>query len=248
MRTPLTALGEALSSWIIAPLVFFFLLRDTGEIKRGLLTLVPNRFFEPALAILADLYRAVGNYLRGISLSCFLLGVTIMVLLFLIGVPLRWAFAIGLFAGLTNVVSYLGSVVALIAGSVCLLRGGIPPPSPVIERDSSAVWVVAAVLLCRCHQKCRIRPTRAGRRGTSPSPRGNHWIRQRHVHVWFCGSHSCDSDCHHLHGFRLDHGEALQKPMASFKSRSLGRMFAISEASQRCGGDEWPMELMRKKD
>ena len=37
--------------------------------------------------------------------------------------------------------------------------------------------------------------------------------------------------------------------MESFESRSLGRMFAICEASQRCGADDVPrMELMRKKD
>ncbi len=148
MRTPLTALSEVLSSWIIAPLVFFFLLRDTGEIKGGLLTLVPNRLFEPALAILSDLDRAVGNYLRGISLSCSLLGVTITLFLFLIGVPLRWAFAIGLFAGLTNVVPYLGSVVATLAGLGYAFFGDeFSPLLPMVERDSLAVWVVAAVLL-----------------------------------------------------------------------------------------------------
>ena len=211
MRTPLTALGEVLSSWIIAPLVFFFLLRDTGEIKRGLLTLVPNRLFEPALAILADLDRAVGNYLRGISLSCFLLGVTIMVLLFLIGVsaPLgvrhRVVCRPDQRGALSGIRGRLDS-----RARVCLLRGGIPPP---IARDRKGQ--LGGLGGCggasrRRHQKCRIRPTRAGRRGTSPSPRGNHWIRQRHAYVWFCGSHSCDSDCHHLHGFRLEHGEALK--------------------------------------
>ena len=147
MRTPLTALGEVLSSWIIAPLVFFFLLCDTGEIKRGLLTLVPNRLFEPALAILSDLDRAVGNYLRGISLSCFLLGTTITVFLFLIGVPLRWAFAIGLFTGLTNVVPFLGSVVASLAGLAYAFFGEeFRPLLPMVERGSLALWVLAAVL------------------------------------------------------------------------------------------------------
>ena len=149
MRTPLTALGEVLSSWIIAPLVFFFLLRDTGEIKRGLLALVPNRLFEPALAILSDLDRAVGNYLRGISLSSSLLGVTIMVFLFVIGVPLRWAFAIGLCSGVTNAVPYLGSVVALLGGGLAYAFFGeeFHPLLPIIEKDNLALWVVGAVLL-----------------------------------------------------------------------------------------------------
>ena len=148
MRTPLTAVAEVLSSWIIAPLVFFFLLRDTGEIKRGLLTLVPNRLFEPALAIFSDLDGAVGNYLRGVSLSCSLLGLTIMLFFALIGVPIRWAFAIGLFSALTNVVPYLGSIVALLAGLAYAFFGEeFRPLLPMVERDSLAVWVLAAVLL-----------------------------------------------------------------------------------------------------
>jgi predicted PurR-regulated permease PerM len=148
VRSPLTALGDVLSTWIIAPLVFFFLLRDTGEIKRGLLRLVPNRLFEPALTILEDLDRAVGDYLRGVSLSCSLLGLTILLFLALIGVPLRWAFAIGVFAAVTNVVPYLGSLVALLAGLAYAFFGGdIHPVLPMVETESVAIWVIVAVVL-----------------------------------------------------------------------------------------------------
>jgi predicted PurR-regulated permease PerM len=148
VRSPLTALGDVLSTWIIAPLVFFFLLRDTGEIKRGLLRLVPNRLFEPALTILEDLDRAVGDYLRGVSLSCSLLGLTILLFLALIGVPLRWAFAIGVFAAVTNVVPYLGSLVALLAGLAYAFFGGdIHPVLPMVETESVAIWIIVAVVL-----------------------------------------------------------------------------------------------------
>jgi len=146
VRTPLTVLGDVLSTWIIAPPVFFFLLRDTGEIKRGLLRLVPNRFFEPALSILADLDRAVGNYLRGVVSSSSLLGLTIMVFLALIGVPLRWAFVIGLCSAVTNVVPYLGSMVALLAGlAYAFLRGDFHPVLPIVDTQNMAIWVIVVV-------------------------------------------------------------------------------------------------------
>jgi predicted PurR-regulated permease PerM len=140
--------GEVHSTWIIAPLVFFFLLRDTGEIKRGLLRLVSNRLFEPALAILADLDCAVGDYLRGVSLSCSLLGLTITLFLALIGVPLRWAFAIGLLAAATNVVPYMGSIVALVAGLAYALFGeDFHPVLPMMDKENFAIWVIVVVLL-----------------------------------------------------------------------------------------------------
>ena len=57
-QTPLAALGDIVSTWIISPLIFLFLLRDTGEIKRGLLRAVPNRLFEPALNVFEGLIHA----------------------------------------------------------------------------------------------------------------------------------------------------------------------------------------------
>ena len=148
LETPLATLGHILSAWIIAPLIFLFLLRDTGEIKCGLLRAVPNRLFEPALRVLDDLDRALGSYMRGIFLECPLLGVSVTVLLFLVGVSPRWAIVIGIFAGATNVIPYLGSAVALLGGlAYALLAEEIHPLLPMVNPGNFAIWVIAAVML-----------------------------------------------------------------------------------------------------
>jgi hypothetical protein len=41
-----------------------------GNIKRGLLRVVPNRLFESPLAVLADVDQALKHYVRGILLAC----------------------------------------------------------------------------------------------------------------------------------------------------------------------------------
>ena len=147
-QTPLAALGEVLSTWIIAPLMFLFLLQDTGEIKRGLLRAVPNRLFEPALTVLADLDRALGDYLRGLFLECCLLGLTVGLFLTLIGVPLRWTSVIGIVTGASNVIPYLGSTVALLSGlAYALLAEDIHPLPPLGSPETFAIWVVGAVVL-----------------------------------------------------------------------------------------------------
>jgi predicted PurR-regulated permease PerM len=146
LKTPIATLGHILSTWIIAPLVFLFLLRDTGEIKRGLLRAVPNRLFEPALAVLADLDHALGDYLRGIFLECASLGLTVTLLLAIVGVPPRWAIAIGIFAGPTNVVPYLGTAVAFMGGlAYALLAEEIHPLLPMVNTENVAIWVIVAV-------------------------------------------------------------------------------------------------------
>jgi predicted PurR-regulated permease PerM len=142
------ALGDILSTWVIAPLIFLFLLWDTGTLKRGLFRAVPNRLFEPALAVLDDVDEAFGNYVRGIFLECCLLGLTVMVFLIVIGVPLRWAIAIGIFTGASNVIPYMGFFAALLSGlAYALLAEEIHPLIPLVSAETFAIWVVAAVAL-----------------------------------------------------------------------------------------------------
>ncbi len=146
LKTPIATLGHILSTWIIAPLIFLFLLRDTGEIKRGLLRAVPNRLFEPALAVLADIDCALGDYMRGVFLECASLGLTVTLLLAIVGVTPRWAIAIGIFAGATNVIPYLGSAVALMGGlAYALLAEEIHSLLPMVNTENIMIWVIAAV-------------------------------------------------------------------------------------------------------
>jgi predicted PurR-regulated permease PerM len=141
-------LGDVLSIWIIAPLIFLFVLLDTGRIKRGVLSAVPNRLFEPMLAVLADVDEALGNYVRGIFLECGALGLTVMVLIILVGVPLRWAIAIGIVTGASNVVPYMGFAAALLSGlAYALLAEDVHPLIPLVTAETFAVWVVGAVAL-----------------------------------------------------------------------------------------------------
>jgi predicted PurR-regulated permease PerM len=141
-------LGDILSSWAIAPLIFLFLLSDTGRVKRGLLAAVPNRLFEPALAVLDDVDRALGNYVRGIFLECCALGATVIMFTTLVGVPLRWAIAIGIFTGASNVIPYMGFAAAMLGGlAYALLAEDIYPLIPLVTAETFALWVVAVVVL-----------------------------------------------------------------------------------------------------
>jgi predicted PurR-regulated permease PerM len=133
---------------MIAPVIFLFLLWDTGDIKRGLLRAVPNRLFEPALAVLADVDQALGNYVRGIFLECCSLGLTVIVFITIVGVPVRWAIAIGIFTGISNIIPYMGFAGALLGGlAYALLAENVHPLIPLVTAETFAIWVVAAVAL-----------------------------------------------------------------------------------------------------
>ena len=162
-RTPLAALGALLSTWVVAPAVFLFLLRDTGEIKRGLLRIVPNRLFEPALAILTDLDRALGGYVRGVFLESSALGISVALLLAILGIPINWAILIGLVSGAVNPVPYVGSAVALFAGlAYSLVSDEIHPLLPMIRAENVALWMALGVAMIELLKNLLLEPLLLG--------------------------------------------------------------------------------------
>lgn len=83
-----TSLESKFSAWILAPLIFLFLGFDNGQIRRFFISLVPNRYFELSLTVLDRLDDAIGRYLRGTLIECFLVGLTLTLGLILLG--FRW--------------------------------------------------------------------------------------------------------------------------------------------------------------
>jgi predicted PurR-regulated permease PerM len=157
-------LGDIVSTWLIAPLIFLFLLWDTGDIKRGLLGAVPNRLFEPALAVLADVDQAVGDYVRGIFLECCALGLTVFVFFTVVGVPFRWAIAIGIVVGATNIIPYMGFAAALVSGlGYALLAENVAPLLPLVTPDTFAIWVVVSVVVAELLKNVAYEPILLGR-------------------------------------------------------------------------------------
>jgi hypothetical protein len=141
-------LRTIVSSWFIAPVVFLFLLLDTGEIKGAVLSALPNRLFEPALAVLDDLDRALGAYIRGIFLECCVLGLTVAVFLAIVGMPLKWAIAIGIVSGASNVAPYMGFAAALLSGlAYALLAEDVHSLIPLVTTETFPLWVLGAVVL-----------------------------------------------------------------------------------------------------
>ena len=161
--TPLAALGAILSTWVIAPGVFLFLLRDTGEIKCGFLRTVPNRLFEPALAILTDLDRAIGGYVRGVFLESSALGISVALLLATLGVPINWAILIGLVSGAANPVPYIGSAVALFGGlTYVLFSDEVHPLLPMIRDENVALWMILGVAMIELLKNLLLEPLLLG--------------------------------------------------------------------------------------
>jgi len=143
-----TSLESKLSAWMLAPLIFIFLGFDNGQIRRFFISLVPNRYFELSLTVLDRLDDAIGRYLRGTLLECFLVGLCLTVGLVLLGIPLGIAVAIGVVSGLLNAIPFLGTVIALVIGvGYALIAEDIRPLIPGLNANDLALYVVILVVL-----------------------------------------------------------------------------------------------------
>ena len=104
------------------PLLTFFLLRDGPSIRKGLLRLVPNRYFEMTLNLQYHLNQQIRNYLRGILLDSLFVGAITAAGLYLMDV--RYALFLGIGYGLANLVPYFGPILGTIPGIILAASQG----------------------------------------------------------------------------------------------------------------------------
>ena len=138
--------SSSFEAWILAPLIFVFLGFDNGQMRRYLIGLVPNRYFELSLTLLDRLDDAIGRYLRGTLTECFLVGLTLFLGLILLGIPVGPAIAISVIAGLVNAIPFLGTLIALaICLSYALIAENIEPLIPGLNSDNLPLYLLILV-------------------------------------------------------------------------------------------------------
>lgn len=141
---------DTLSIWFLFPIVFMFLLMDDGSMLQNFVRLIPNRYFELTLTVLEEVDEAIGNYLRGMSLDCALVGFSLALGFFLIGVDYQMSLIIGILSGIGTAIPFLGPVIGLGFGlTYALVIESISPVLPFVDMDNLflAVIVVNVVVL-----------------------------------------------------------------------------------------------------
>ncbi len=118
LETPRSAMRIG-SLFLLVPLFSFFFLRDSRRIMRNLISLTPNRYFEMVLDIYDHVSWQLANFIRGRILEAMLIGLVVWLGLSL--TDIRYAPLLGVIAGVTNLVPYIGPIVGMIPGLVIAL-------------------------------------------------------------------------------------------------------------------------------
>ncbi|MEE9523384.1 MAG: AI-2E family transporter [Thermodesulfovibrionales bacterium] len=97
---------------IIIPFFSFFMVKDSRYIKKQFILMIPNRFFEFTINLLNKMDIQMGNYIRGQLLESTIIGTLAIAALWTLNVD--YFILLGAFAGLINIVPYVGPIIGTI--------------------------------------------------------------------------------------------------------------------------------------
>jgi len=108
-----SSLVSIIAILVIVPFMTFFLLKDNKSIVKGILNIMPNKYFEMSYWIIRKMSIQLGRFVRGWLLDAFIVGLLSAVGLSVLGIDS--AIPIGIIAGVGHLIPYFGPII-----------GGIP--------------------------------------------------------------------------------------------------------------------------
>lgn len=94
---------------VIVPFITFYLLKDSAVIQKGLIHIVPNKYFEMSYWILKRVSLQLGRFVRGWIFDAMFVGAAIGFGFYFIGLPN--ALPLGVIAGIGHLIPYFGPVI-----------------------------------------------------------------------------------------------------------------------------------------
>jgi predicted PurR-regulated permease PerM len=110
--TVLLSTVSVLATVIVVPVLAAYMLLDAENIKEGFLGMMPEKVRPKTEAIIADLDKVVGGFIRGQLIDGSILGAMLTVMLSIMHVP--YALLIGVVSGALNFIPYAGAVIAFV--------------------------------------------------------------------------------------------------------------------------------------
>ena len=114
-------LGNVFMGLFSISFIAFFFLKDSYLFYRTVLLLVPDKYDSRTKHAMLKTQKLLTRYFIGLLIEVTLVATLIPVGLLIIGIPFHHAIVIGLFAGLLNIIPYIGPVIGAILGMLIVL-------------------------------------------------------------------------------------------------------------------------------
>jgi predicted PurR-regulated permease PerM len=144
--TGVKAAAGFLAACVLIPLFTFYILMDPDRYSQGFLRLVPLRFKPDAQQLITAIDRVLGSYIRGQLFVCLMVGSSIAVVLNLM--RLEYATLIGVFAGVVDIIPYVGVALGLVpAFLIALVNHGLPWAIAVLVAMEAVHWTEGHIIV-----------------------------------------------------------------------------------------------------
>ncbi len=105
----ISSLVSILAISVIVPFMTFFLLKDHSALMKGMINIMPNKYFEMSYSIVTSINNQLGRFVRGWILDAFLVGVMAAIGLTILGI--KNSITIGFVAGVGHLIPYFGPLI-----------------------------------------------------------------------------------------------------------------------------------------
>ncbi|WP_026677272.1 AI-2E family transporter [Fictibacillus gelatini] len=130
---------EIVLSIAVLPFILFYLLKDGKKLPAYIVKFLPNQTRPEAKQILSDMNHALSSYIRGQVFVALCIGILLFIGYLIIG--LDYALLLAIIAMVTNVVPYLGPIIAI---SPAIIIAFISSPFMLLKL--AIVWVIVQLL------------------------------------------------------------------------------------------------------
>ena len=141
LKTLPKIITDSFSVFFLCPFIAFFMVKDSHSLHRGFLSLVPNHIFEMTVSLTHQISEQIGRFIRARLFEAFIIGLITSIGLSIISFP--FPLLLGLFAGLMNLVPYVGP---LIGFTPALLIGLVNDVSLVGLLSIAGVYIFAQLI------------------------------------------------------------------------------------------------------
>ncbi len=136
---------------ILIPVLTFYFLKDADNFKRSIILLLPRFCRKEMVKIAKDIDLVLQGFIRGQLIVSAL--IALLMTLFLFVLKIEFAVLIGLIAGLSNVIPYIGPILGIIPGLLIAL----------IDGPVKAIWVLVIFLTIQQLENTIITPKVVGK-------------------------------------------------------------------------------------
>jgi predicted PurR-regulated permease PerM len=105
----LYSLLTVISIVVIVPFMTFFILKDSKSLLKGIINVMPNKYFEVSFSVVNKISVQLGRFTRGWILDAFLVGLLSGIGLTILGI--NNAVSIGFVAGIGHLIPYFGPII-----------------------------------------------------------------------------------------------------------------------------------------